>query len=164
MHTVVNPLAGEEHLKEVIQQLQLMGEVVYLKCELGEDLIVLDPAWLCSSLAGSVLSPDFRSRCPASGRYTLAEFQLAAPEHEAGPAVAVLQALGLATRLQPSEAGGAPSWELPALAEPSEEAWPAGLLHSGRWGGVLLQPAAAAAGPLLGPMFPRIQVNACHSA
>ena len=27
MHTAVNPLAGEEHLKEVIQQLQLMGEV-----------------------------------------------------------------------------------------------------------------------------------------
>ena len=27
VHDVVNPLAGEEHLKEVIQQLQLMGEV-----------------------------------------------------------------------------------------------------------------------------------------
>ena len=26
LHNVVNPLAGEEHLKEVIQQLQLMGD------------------------------------------------------------------------------------------------------------------------------------------
>ena len=31
MHTAVNPLAGEEHLKEVIQQLQLMGEVAFLQ-------------------------------------------------------------------------------------------------------------------------------------
>ena len=31
MHTAVNPLAGEEHLKEVIQQLQLMGEVSMMR-------------------------------------------------------------------------------------------------------------------------------------
>ena len=31
MHTAVNPLAGEEHLKEVIQQLQLMGEVSLMR-------------------------------------------------------------------------------------------------------------------------------------
>ena len=60
LHTAVNPLAGEEHLKEVIQQLQLMGEVVYLKSELGDDLIVLDPKWVCSTLCGQLLSPEFR--------------------------------------------------------------------------------------------------------
>ena len=100
MHTAVNPLAGEEHLKEVIQQLQLMGEVgdddedddgdgvgvllssqtfffynylphkdisnhhdhqvVYLKCDAGDDLIILDPKWLCATLCGLVLSPEFR--------------------------------------------------------------------------------------------------------
>ena len=31
LHLVVNPLAGEEHLKEVIQQLQLMGEVSMMR-------------------------------------------------------------------------------------------------------------------------------------
>ena len=55
LHEVVNPLAGDEHLKEVIQQLQLMGEVVYLKSE-SADLICLCPQWLCSTLCGQVLS------------------------------------------------------------------------------------------------------------
>ncbi len=27
----INPLAADDHMKEVIQQLQLMGEVIYLK-------------------------------------------------------------------------------------------------------------------------------------
>lgn len=29
VHCNVNPLAGEEHMKELIQQLQLMGEVCF---------------------------------------------------------------------------------------------------------------------------------------
>ena len=41
----VNPLAADDHLKEVIQQLQLMGEVVYVKAELS-DLVVIEPNWL----------------------------------------------------------------------------------------------------------------------
>ena len=45
---------------QVIQQLQLMGEVVYLKSEMGDDLIVLDPKWLCTTLCGLILSPEFR--------------------------------------------------------------------------------------------------------
>jgi len=41
--------------QEVIQQLQLMGEVVYLKTE-AADLICLCPKWLCSTLCGYLLS------------------------------------------------------------------------------------------------------------
>jgi hypothetical protein len=43
------------NLQEVIQQLQLMGEVVYLKTE-AADLICLCPKWLCSTLCGYLLS------------------------------------------------------------------------------------------------------------
>jgi death-associated protein kinase len=71
MHTAVNPLAGEEHLKEVIQQLQLMGEVVYLKCDAGDDLIILDPKWLCGTLSGLVLSPEFRRWASAPSASTM---------------------------------------------------------------------------------------------
>ena len=59
LRETVNPLAGEEHLKEVVQQLQLMGEVVYVKSD-QEDIIVLDPKWLCSTVCGTLLSPQFR--------------------------------------------------------------------------------------------------------
>ena len=68
LHMVVNPLAGEEHLKEVIQQLQLMGEVVYLKSD-STDLIVLQPKWLCGVLCGSLLSPEFHQL--SSGKRTI---------------------------------------------------------------------------------------------
>ena len=77
LHLVVNPLAGEEHLKEVIQQLQLMGEVVYLKCE-DTDLIVLQPRWLCGSLCGQLLSPEYKQSVSA-GSYTRDQFQVANP-------------------------------------------------------------------------------------
>ena len=49
----VNPLAADDHLKEVIQQLQLMGEVVYVKAELS-DLVILEPNWLTKSVLGMV--------------------------------------------------------------------------------------------------------------
>ena len=94
LHLMVNPLAGEEHLKEVIQQLQLMGEVVYLKCE-QEDLIILNPKWLCSTVCGFLLSDEFRSTALVSGNYTREQFQLAFPEYEAQNILQVLAALGI---------------------------------------------------------------------
>ena len=94
LHLVVNPLAGEEHLKEVIQQLQLMGEVVYLKCE-QEDLIILNPKWLCSNVCGILLSDEFRTKAQVSGTFTKEEFQLAVPEHDARDILRVLSALGI---------------------------------------------------------------------
>ena len=48
----VNPLAADDHMKEVIQQLQLMGEVIYVKGNVCVDVIVLDPKWLCSTVLG----------------------------------------------------------------------------------------------------------------
>ena len=65
-HRVVNPLAGDEHLKEVIQQLQLMGEVVYLKCE-QEGLIILNHKWLFSTVCGLLLFDEFRNNALMSG-------------------------------------------------------------------------------------------------
>ena len=55
----VNPLAADDHMKEVIQQLQLMGEVIYVKGSVCVDVIVLDPKWLSSHILGQLLSPDF---------------------------------------------------------------------------------------------------------
>ena len=43
----INPLSADDHMKEVIQQLQLMGEVIYVKGNVCVDVIILDPKWLC---------------------------------------------------------------------------------------------------------------------
>ena len=55
----VNPLAADDHMKEVIQQLQLMGEVIYVKGNVCVDVIVLDPKWLCSSIGNVQLFIHF---------------------------------------------------------------------------------------------------------
>ncbi len=124
----VNPLAADDHLKEVIQQLQLMGEVrlgsdsfihlhactgsfsflqvVYLKGELS-DLIVLDPGWLTQSVCGELLSADFFERSTrlvgnsggGGGSYSLNEFQLASPDWDAIDLLPLLESLGLCTQV-----------------------------------------------------------------
>jgi hypothetical protein len=42
-------------------------QVVYLKGEKTSDMIVLDPRWLCGSICGQFLSPQFSSQA----RYTI---------------------------------------------------------------------------------------------
>ncbi len=48
----INPLASDEHLKELVDQLSLMGEIVFL----GSELICYQPEWLCQQLLGSLFS------------------------------------------------------------------------------------------------------------
>ena len=67
-HQQVNPLAGEEHLREVVQQLQLMGEVVYLKAE-AQDLVVIDPAWLTTRQLGHLLSLEYSQQARVTGEF-----------------------------------------------------------------------------------------------
>ncbi|CAF1956890.1 unnamed protein product [Rotaria magnacalcarata] len=52
----VNPLASDEHMRELVQQLQIMGEVLYLEGDPQEDLICFDPHWLCQTILGRLLS------------------------------------------------------------------------------------------------------------
>ncbi len=93
----VNPLAADDHLREVIQQLQLMGEVVYLKGELC-DLVALDPNWLCRSVCGHLLArASFRPR--PTGVYSLEDFQLSAPLWDAMELLPILESLGMCTRV-----------------------------------------------------------------
>ena len=43
-------------MKDLVQQLQLMGEVLYLEGDPQEDLICFDPNWLCQTILGRLLS------------------------------------------------------------------------------------------------------------
>lgn len=66
----VNPLAGEAHCRQLIQQLQLMGEVVYLKGDISDcDYVVLNPNYLCSEVLGSALSVEFLRRARPTGLF-----------------------------------------------------------------------------------------------
>ncbi|KAL3109084.1 hypothetical protein niasHT_012646 [Heterodera trifolii] len=77
----VNPLANDSHCRQLIQQLQLIGEVVYLRDEGSAlDFIVLSPDWLGTHLLGTLFSPRFAHSPRASGRYSLNDFGAVFPE------------------------------------------------------------------------------------
>ena len=121
LHQAVNPLAGEEHLKEVTQQLQLMGELVYLKAE-EADLVVLRPAWLCSDLLGAVLGRELRQLVPgpALTRPQLQEAACQVPGLDTLTSctrdlLQLLAALGLATETREEEEA---EHELPVFSRP----------------------------------------------
>ena len=160
LHMAVNPLAGEEHLKEVIQQLQLMGEVVYLKCE-EVDLIVLQPSWLCGSLCGSLLSPEFKKSGRLTGRLTKEEFQLACPEFEAKDVLLVLAALGVCTEL--TDSAGPERFEFPCFnstdcteSEASRDPEAEALCQ---YGGVILRAGPHTSPHLVSIMWLRVQIQ-----
>ena len=154
LHTVVNPLAGEEHLKEVIQQLQLMGEVVYLKCE-ETDLIILQPRFVCSTLCGQLLSPEYQAEAIKTGSYTRDQFQLANPGFDAKDVLMVLSALGICTEVRTEEDDT--EYEFPCYKlGPGTEAVTGWVRDEHKWaeyGGVSL----AAAPGLAMVMWPRVQ-------
>lgn len=151
LHLVVNPLAGEEHLKEVIQQLQLMGEVVYLKCE-DTDLIVLQPRWLCGSLCGQLLSPEYKQSVSA-GSYTRDQFQVANPQYDVKDVLLVLSALGVCTEMRDDDDM---EYEFPCYNKLSvqENVWVEDTERFGEYGGVILGSTSG----LVSVMWPRIQV------
>jgi death-associated protein kinase len=77
----VNPLTSDSHCRQLIQQLQLIGEVVYLRDEAcGEDYVVLTPEWLGTHILGTLLSAQFLSNCRQDGCYTVEQFGPIFPE------------------------------------------------------------------------------------
>ena len=96
----VNPLAADDHMKEVIQQLQLMGEVIYVKGSVCVDVIVLDPKWLCSHVIGHLLSPDFIIRkSRSSGFYTTEELRSITSWEAFESILPILESLGLCAKV-----------------------------------------------------------------
>lgn len=55
---VINPLASDEHLHELMQQLELMGEVVLEGVGTDQDLVCYQPEWLCGQILGRIFSHD----------------------------------------------------------------------------------------------------------
>ncbi|XP_054918873.1 death-associated protein kinase 1-like isoform X3 [Dermacentor andersoni] len=121
VHIQVNPLAGEEHMRELIHQLQLMGEVLYTKSE-TEDTVVLNPKWLCSSVIGELLSQEHLEKARVTGCYTVEDFQFAFPDTDAIDLLQVLENLKMCTKC---DNDGDVEYEFPCynLVETLEGLW-----------------------------------------
>ncbi|XP_071450473.1 death-associated protein kinase 1-like isoform X2 [Hetaerina americana] len=158
LHANVNPLAGDEHMKELVQQLQLMGEVLYLKSP-TQDLVDLCPQWLCSHVVGQLLSIEFMSEARITGCYTVDDFQVAFSECDALDMLQVLEALQLCIQC---ENDGEIEYEFPCynLVETLDGLWDETdpRYINSAYGGVRLRPPPNTS-HLLNYIFPRIQVH-----
>ncbi|XP_022686814.1 death-associated protein kinase 1-like isoform X2 [Varroa jacobsoni] len=94
----INPLVGEEHLKDLVLQLTLIGEVVYSPSDTETDMVVLTPHWLGSEVIGDVLAYDEIERARPTGCFSPEAFQLLCPEADAVDLLQVLENLKLCTQ------------------------------------------------------------------
>uniref|UniRef100_A0A915CZY8 Uncharacterized protein n=1 Tax=Ditylenchus dipsaci TaxID=166011 RepID=A0A915CZY8_9BILA len=105
----INPLSTDSHCRQLVQQLQLIGEVVYLRDEASElDYVVLTP----------------ECQCRSNGCYSTSEFNAIFPEiAEPADLLHILDTLQLCALLDAGSA--AMEFEFPAfiMAEAPKDIW-----------------------------------------
>ncbi|XP_065333506.1 death-associated protein kinase 1-like isoform X1 [Cloeon dipterum] len=154
----VNPLTGEEHLKELLHQLCYMGEALWLR-ESG--LVFLCVRWLGNELLGQLLSPEFMAAARVTGCYTPLDFNSAFPQ-PADPNLVlhVLEALDCCVQC---DNDGEIEYEFPCLnfMETIDGLWdPADPRYvDGVYCGHRFRAPAGTSPYLLASIFPRIQVQ-----
>ncbi len=140
----------------------LRCQVVYIETEGEDDLVVLNPKWLCSDIIGHLLSHDQLETSRPTGCFSIDDFQLMCPETDAKDLLGVLEALNMCTRCP---IDGDVEYEFPCLnfVETLHGLWERddSRLANPVYGGVRIQCARGINNQLL-HMFPRIQVSLRH--
>uniref|UniRef100_A0A1I8A483 Non-specific serine/threonine protein kinase n=1 Tax=Steinernema glaseri TaxID=37863 RepID=A0A1I8A483_9BILA len=153
----INPLASDAHTRQLIHQLQLIGEVVYLRDEsTDQDFVVLVPEWLGTHIIGQLLSAEFMSHGRSSGCYSVDDFAQLFPEIQ--DPTDLLHILDTLQICAPTDANGDSEYEFPALnlMHPPKDIWQKDR-PSYVYGGVRVLPARGMERSLQST-FPRIQV------
>ncbi|XP_034241726.1 death-associated protein kinase dapk-1-like isoform X2 [Thrips palmi] len=155
----VNPLAGEEHVKELCAQLQTMGEVHILHWQ-PQDVVVLSPQWLCEDIIGKLLSIEFITLARVTGCYTVEDFQAAFTECDASKLLVLLEQLQLCTHC---ENDGELEYEFPCynMVEAIDGLWDSQDIRYGDCASYIGLRLKTPPGTthLLHSVFPRIQVQ-----
>ncbi|KAI6226040.1 CAMK/DAPK/DAPK protein kinase, variant [Aphelenchoides besseyi] len=155
-----NPLISDQHARQLIQQLQLLGELVYLRDELSElDYVVLVPDWLTTHILGTLLSAEFLGQCHTNGIYSIEQFGPVFPEiTETEQLLHMLDTLQLCV---PIDGDGAEDtrYEFPALIlnPPPKDYWTKNRPNY-IYGGLRILPMRGMERSLQST-FPRIQVG-----
>ncbi|CAD5209714.1 unnamed protein product [Bursaphelenchus xylophilus] len=153
----INPLASDSHCRQLIQQLQLIGEVVYLRDESSElDYVVLVPEWLGSHILGTLLSAQFLAQTKAHGCYTVNQFATIFPEiKETSQLLHMLDTLQLCVTV---DNGDEKTYEFPSfiMSDPPKDVWPNNRQNH-VYGGLRVVPMRGMERSLQST-FPRIQV------
>ncbi|EGT55865.1 CBN-DAPK-1 protein [Caenorhabditis brenneri] len=156
----INPLTGDAHCRQIVQQLQLIGEIVYLRNDLSDaDYVVLNAEWFGTHILGQLLSAEFLSKASPNGSYHTSSLAKIFPEiPEQSDLMTILEVLQLCA---PDARTGAHEFPVFIQTEAPDSIWrPYSLKEKERdtvYGGVRILPMRGMERSLHST-FPRIQV------
>ncbi|XP_072520453.1 death-associated protein kinase 1 isoform X3 [Salminus brasiliensis] len=95
----INPLVSEEDLRELALQLHSMGEISIMQSETVQDVVLLDPRWLCTNVLGKLLSIETpKAIHHYRGRYRQEELQTLVSEGDVDELLQILDAMDVCAR------------------------------------------------------------------
>ncbi|KFP09410.1 Death-associated protein kinase 1, partial [Egretta garzetta] len=156
----LNPLASEEDLRHIAQQLHSIGEINIMQSETVQDVVLLDPRWLCSNVLGKILSVENpKALHHYRGRYTIEDIQRLVTDSDVEELIQILDAMDICARDLSSGA----MVDIPALIKTDNlhRSWTDEEDEVLIYGGVRIVPVEHLT-PFPCGIFHKVQVNLCR--
>ncbi|POI32658.1 hypothetical protein CIB84_003590, partial [Bambusicola thoracicus] len=156
----LNPLANEDDLRHIAQQLHSIGEINIMQSETVQDVVLLDPRWLCSNVLGKILSVENpKALHHYRGRYTLEDIQRLVTDSDVEELIQILDAMDICARDLSSGA----MVDIPALIKTDNlhRSWTEEDDEVLIYGGVRIVPVEHLT-PFPCGIFHKVQVNLCR--
>uniref|UniRef100_A0A4X2KIF8 Death-associated protein kinase 1 n=1 Tax=Vombatus ursinus TaxID=29139 RepID=A0A4X2KIF8_VOMUR len=156
----LNPLANEEDLRRIAQQLHSTGEINIMQSETVQDVILLDPRWLCTNVLGKLLSVETpKALHHYRGRYTMEDIQRLVPDSDVEELIQILDAMDICAR----DLSSGTMVDIPALIKTDNlhRSWTDEEDEVMIYGGVRIVPVEHLT-PFPCGIFHKVQVNLCR--
>ncbi|XP_070598882.1 death-associated protein kinase 1 [Erythrolamprus reginae] len=156
----LNPLASEDEIRHIALQLHSIGEINIMQSETVQDVVLLDPRWLCSNVLGRLLSVENpKALHHYRGRYTIEDIQRLIPDSDVEELIQVLDAMDICAR----DVSSGTMIDIPALIKTDSlhRSWADEEDEVMIYGGVRIAPVEHLT-PLPCGIFHKVQVNLCR--
>ncbi|KAJ1059228.1 hypothetical protein K5549_008029 [Capra hircus] len=156
----LNPLASEADLRRIAQQLHSAGEINIMQSETVQDVLLLDPRWLCTNVLGKLLSVETpRALHHYRGRYTMEDVQRLVPDSDVEELLQILDAMDICAR----DLSSGTMVDIPALIKTDNlhRSWTDEEDEVRVYGGVRIVPVEHLT-PFPCGIFHKVQVNLCR--
>uniref|UniRef100_A0ABI7WER1 Death associated protein kinase 1 n=1 Tax=Felis catus TaxID=9685 RepID=A0ABI7WER1_FELCA len=156
----LNPLAREGDLRRIAQQLHSAGEINIMQSETVQDVLLLDPRWLCTNVLGKLLSVETpRALHHYRGRYTVEDVQRLVPDSDVEELLQILDAMDICAR----DLSSGTMVDIPALIKTDNlhRSWTDEEDEGRVYGGVRIVPVEHLT-PFPCGIFHKVQVNLCR--
>ncbi|CAI9559328.1 unnamed protein product [Staurois parvus] len=156
----LNPLATEDDVRNLAQQLHSMGEINIMQSDTVQDVVLLDPRWLCSNVLGKLLSVENpKALHHYRGRYTMEDIQRLVSDSDVDELIQILDAMDICAR----DLSSGTMVDIPALIKTDSlhRSWTDEEEDILIYGGVRIVPVEHLT-PFPCGIFHKVQVNLCR--